>query len=77
LRKSINIRLTERTEALRNVFPPVRTIRVKDEDPLLKGRSLGLMTRSASSIRSQAAGLLTIQTRNVSKRTTSIRTKCS
>ena len=77
LRKSTNTGLTERTEALRNVFPSARITRAKDEDPLPKGRSLGLMTRSASSVRSQATGLLTIQTRNASKRTTSIRTKCS
>ena len=77
LRKSTNTGLTERTEALRNVFPPARTTRAKDEDPPPKGRSLRLMTRSASSVRSQAAGLPTIQTRNASKRTTSIRTKCS
>ena len=77
LRKSTNTRLPERTEALRNVFPSVRITRVKDEDPPPRGRSLRLMTRSASSIRSQAAGLPIIQTRNASKRTTSIRTKCS
>ena len=81
LKRNINTRPTGRTEARKGVSPPVRTSGTEEERPL-KGEELSIehlleiLTRNASSASKQAAGLLTIRTRSVSKRTAGIKTSC-
>ena len=82
LRRNINTGPTGRTEARKGVSPPVRISEIEEERPL-EGEELSveylleILTRNTSSISKQAAGLLIIRTRSVSKRTAGIKTSCS
>ena len=63
MRKSTNTGLTKYTEILRNIFPPVRTIRVKDKDPPPRGHSLGVGPIIRMAIRGKGAETRAIRAR--------------
>ena len=79
MKRNINTGPTGRIKARKGVSPPVRISETEEERPsegeeLSVEYLLGILTRNTSSISKQAAGLLIIRTRSVSKRIINIKT---